>query len=1661
MSVEFQQAPEHSVDDLVIRAANVDEAESSLVLAVGVRRSPDIVQSDESTRKLIRAFVHEVTDVPVDGPEHRVALVVAGPQDHAEQLALLADLASMQMGARNFFALVRTPGKFTAVVRGRLGQLEALVRLALTDLGDPDPGTQLVRERTWQLLSRLTVLMPRLETPDEADWAAVTNALIPFARGADLDGASRLRDRFVALADEYPPKAATIDRRILRRDAHQVLDTTVRRHRQGWRALGHLHARAVASVRDDITSADGTRTVQIDRGDAAAELLAVASSNVAVVAYGESGVGKSSLVVRSAIGEASRDPDRTQTLCVNLRHLPTTTLEFEAFLGAPLATLLAELSAPQRLLVIDGADAIAEGMLEPLRYLIDAAGQSDLTIVVVAANDTKQLLCDTIGERCRDVAEYQVSPLTEAEVDEIVAVFRELTALATNPRSRELLRRPVVVDLLARGGLSDLPLSDADAMRQVWSGLIRRHEQSDRGTPDAREIALLRLADLALSGGDALDVVSAVDPTALDGLRHDGLLRTSRDDPFRIGPEFAHDEVRRYAVARLMLAAGNPTAKLVGAGVPRWALGAARLTCQAMLAAPDTVSNPVHSRFSRLQKAFDDLLDAGHGDRWGDVPGEALLTLGDPGPVLREAWSELRSEQDTGLQRLSRLIDQRLRDEQCLVRIVAIEPLINLLLDDETPWSAGEHVQDLLRDWLRALIIADTPGGHALRARLRARLVAACAAADLRLTEEREAAAAARAAHSPEEIEAERKFMERNRPLFTAIGYPRTRRRERPEVPHEITDGIMVELLALLGPDLARDGEIVLRRVAEDAPSWLCPAVEELLTGRALAVYRRGFLAELTEAYYLDDEEDGSGFHEDGIREHHGRGFGVTPLAAWYRGPFMALFQSDFQNGVAVLNRMLNHAALARARILAGHHHYGAPVDDRELDKYRTEFDIAGARRNFVGDEHVWIWYRGTGVGPYPCISALQALECVCDQLIGIDVSLANIVATLLADCENLAMVGLIVGLLVRHLERADRLLDPYLAEPMIWHHEFTRVVHDTSGLAASSDGLVAPERRQWSLREAAMLLVMRADDARVNELCMIGEQLVEAMRRLVQEALGDVEDALIEEQLVAVRAWASGLDRGTYEVRQAEDGVYIQSNPPDEIAQALQRGNVEVRRAQDVTRLIVRYYIHPKKGAAEPVSAEVLAADLAVAQELLEEPHALVAGDQWDAPAVVAAVALEAHLIRGVDLPQGALRFAVDTMLRIGAGEASPRQFESEKSYFEQGADRSAARVLPLVLSPSAAALRSLVDGERGTETYARATAAAGNIACALANEVRVHLARGLDRLWEVPCSVKGKCHHDTALQLAVATMRDCAFGDWDPEDGRRRVTELDDPVAQSLTDTDDDAIYFSRLDAAIRALAPAAMAGICVSERARDLLTVLLAAHRRSLLAYEHDMDHRGTHALVAARALLTIAADGDATPIFEQIDTYADNPTLLSSFLRALSAAAEELPDRAVTARRVWPSVVSHVIGLQGAGHTPFGGRHYGDYALAALMPNPAGEVAYLYRELEHDPIVWWELLAWQSTVEQWLPLARGNPACVDHLISFLAALRPEDRARIGLPWVANLVLANPVRVANRSFLLSSWLIEVRSVASDTGLLRDWQRVIDALVVAGVTRLAPYSE
>ena len=910
--------------------------------------------------------------------------------------------------------------------------------------------------------------------------------------------------------------------------------------------------------------------------------------------------------------------------------------------------------------------------------------------------------------------------------------------------------------------------------------------------------------------------------------------------------------------------------------------------------------------------------------------------------------------------------------------------------------------------------------------------------------------------------------MEEHQALLSPIGYGGRPRRQRPMLPREVTDKTVLELLALLGPDLDDDGETLLHRVAKDAPSWLAPAVEEPLTGQALAMASPALLADLTTAYYLDDEFVEGLMHGDGVRRHLWMGLGV-PQSARYRGPFISLFQSDFRNGVGVLNRLLNHAARVRAQSQARHDHGYPSPETVSIRNYEHELNVTGTRRVYVGDEHVWFWYRGTGVGPYPCMSALQALERECDGLIKIGIPVGGLVSILLDGCRNLAMVGLVVGLLVRHLEKADSLLDTFLTEPFIWNLEFARGVQETSSLAARSDGLVEPDRRKWSFREVSILMVLRASDQRAAELQALGETLVANARRDLEskhhlESGQDDSDPKekIEQELATVRGWASCLDRDRYTAHEIPGGIQFQATPPDDVVETLQEASEDLELARKATSLFVRYHIERTSNRAQAVGPDELAADIATARQLLESPPSLGPHNPWEISALVSAAALESHLLQGTDLPENALSFATEIVLQIGEAEAASENLGFTGTMFEYGANRSAARAIPLLLLPDATQIRTAVDEAGVSKTHDRAVRAGLKLARAVEDEVRLHLARGFDPRWETQCVDRGRCHHELGWQITTESMRQCIRGGWDPDKPQRRLLRLEEPLTESLAAAPADSIHVSRLDGAIRALAPAAMADICVSAQARDLLLALLSAHRRALFVNERGVpDERDTHTLVSARALMTLARDGDDTAIFEQLSAYADNSTLLEKLLRAMSAAAEETPDRAATAKRIWPDIVHHVLELNESGHKPFQGDRDGDMALAVLIPNQVSELPYLYREVNADPIVWWNPLELAPRIEAWLVPSVGNPRCVDQLVAFVHTLEPEEQVQVVLPWLAKLVLPDPDRIACNTYLLARWLMEMRGAAADSGFIDTWQLIVDALVVAGEMKLAPYSD
>lgn len=225
--VAIQQGPEHAVDDLLISAARDDGADP-LRLAVAVRRAPSFQASDQATEKLVKTFVQDLlADLlavasPQD-PETRLAVCVGGWQPAAKQVATLAAHARSQATADGFFRLVRTPECFERAVVERLGHLLALVTAALTTLGR-DASPSAAEAVTWRLLTRLDVLMPRVEPPDETDWTgALIDQLTPWSRTATSDAASSLRDRLESLAAKYAPVAADVDRALLCRDAREAI----------------------------------------------------------------------------------------------------------------------------------------------------------------------------------------------------------------------------------------------------------------------------------------------------------------------------------------------------------------------------------------------------------------------------------------------------------------------------------------------------------------------------------------------------------------------------------------------------------------------------------------------------------------------------------------------------------------------------------------------------------------------------------------------------------------------------------------------------------------------------------------------------------------------------------------------------------------------------------------------------------------------------------------------------------------------------------------------------------------------------------------------------------------------------------------------------------------------------------------------------------------------------------------------------------------------------------------------------------------------------------------------------------------------------------------------------------------------------------------------
>jgi len=1604
-----------SLDSIRLQASDVSEADDILIegrdahgeihrSSIAVRRNPALTSSDSASVPLIRDFLMVVT---AHWPEAslgrwRIVLAVSTNANAITQLAELAELARSLPSADALANRFTQPGRTNAGVRDRYDHIKGLVEQAAEGLASANGLS--AEELTWRLLSSLSTRSLRLERTDRADRTTAVNTLQRMLRNGTPATADALFSRIEELVGAWAPQAAVLTQSVIRRSLSNYPLSRSARFATAWGIFDRLGVRLRESIRPALRSA--SQSLELERAEERSRLVeamrSVGMSAGALVVTGDPDVGKSALSLRAV---EALEGEGAAVSSLSLRDLPHGLTELESQLGgSAIDDVMATGEVrPIRLLLVDGAESVLEGKGQVFRTVAAAALRAGFGVVAVTRTDGSRQVRDELaraGELAGSggtPAEHVVGPLTHDERQALPTTFTALARLGGDPRASWLLGRPGLVDALLRTGAALDPadlLCEADVFSAVWRSLIRRDEihAPRAASPDDREQAALSAAKRTL------DI--AADPphgTGAAELRSDGVLRVPNNPALSPGDEFATDLFRDFALCRLFITHGWEP--LTSAGAPRWSIRAARLGCQTAL-----LDRNILSAWASLSTRFSEVASA-QGDRWLEVPYEALLTLGDAESAIRELWGTLTENNCAALATLLRLAEARYVSGT-IGDAFALAPLVKVTFCERRKIERGPRfghrtvhkvIQDLVLAWLRGMA-SSRPQPNPLRQEVR----------DI--------------------------ILDGDPPLY---------------------DEFAVEALASLGPDMDDRAEAWLREVAKERPGNLNPAVESLVVALSMTQAQPKLLLDLAEAYYIelpDPRDRWGGGHalDDGIRDFkHGLtpGFGA-PQAAWYYGPFFRLLNTIPVETIDFINRMLDHAARFRVGKLSTYSNQSGESEDLE----GVHLDLPGiGHRLYVGDSHVWAWYRGTSVGPYACMSALLALERFIDHLLeNVNLPAQTIVELLLRDCHNLAVPGLAVGFLTRHPSAMGALLDPFLASPAIWHLETARVTGDYGFRVrdADADKLTGFDRRRHTFHETVGAMVVNArlagDDERLAQLQAVGVKLIETARAETTNAESDNND-----YLAVIESWAEEFRIENYRASRSGDQVLIQFERPERIEQVLAPRNAELQTTNVLYGLQNRYGRYNDDPENWPF--ESLDEDLATARSI-DERDQVPEGILWpeNALVAVAAAAVRAHAMGLATVDASHLAWAAEALL-WAAENPQIDGMSYHGSMFPMGADRAAAASAPLLL---------LAPFDNLDLDRSRVDDCLRSLATSLFDEVRTIYVKGCEPAWAAPCDIDegtGQCRrHQPAWVAVTAGLVDCRLGPWSQETHQREPDPLPTPFHESLPAVADDELMVNRLRMPLACMVDARRV-TCLHGAVSDLWAPLWDAHRRGLAHWwKEGYDHHAhiTHEPIAQR-MVEIALDGDRDPVRAHIEAFATDSNALHLLFDGFATVFtydEELRRSMVD---FWPWALKIALDAVGDGTDLRSQHHWFDYMTAALLPTPNA------RSWDPDIDVtlarcrenWLQPDALGELADRWLRLARWEPKAVDAVIKFAKSAPLQWQTTIALTWIETIVDGHYDLIANHLWLLEEWLTELRNSGVVVGDTRShYHRIVDGLAAAG---------
>lgn len=1450
----------HALDDIIALQGIAETPRTE----AQVKRTVSPVPSNKEFVSVVEQCLRGLDEYgnDIDNGEVHFCLAAAGPVGPLGQLRQLTELARVHNTYASLKAVL-VPKVTARAVCDRFGHVKQTIANVMTaqskSLGDNE-----LNELTHRLLKGLWVWTVEVDATGRDRQDAIDGLARILPQGAQ---AVDVFAHLVAIAEDVGPRSGTVDAAHLRALLAQrgVVLSAAPQTQKDLVALQVKSRQYLESLRR--TMGTSSASLHLPRTAAIGKVVEMATTSEFTLLSGSPGVGKT-VLMSEAMLKITDDKANTVIGLSVANRTGQSLAGIQTELGANLsATLPGAATTGLRIFFVDGTEQVlTDGgqLLKSLLATIPKEPAGGWHVVITARSDAAQIVAQTLMPD-NPPSPY---PINELDDDEVAAVVKKFPALATlqrHPRSARLLRRPYIVDLLVRLNITDgaKSLGEEDVLASFWQQIIRRAEgaRTGRGTADVREQTCLELAEAIMTTVGPIKP-QTTDGEALAGLRSDEVL--VKNHTYH---EFAHDIMLDYVCAYKLTEHGadDLLAKTVS---PRRFIRAARLAMQWRLANANATGSPQIVETWQTLQAQAEALAARDGERWRDVPYLALINLGNPGPALQALKAEMLANNGEQLSKLLNVARHNAitaqmeeADKDHEIDAVLVAPIIELLADIATdlPLSPSFLAPELTRRWLLAVYRNGSKP------------------ADF-IADPAKLAAAVAAWHRED-------YGDQLEAVLSALG-----------------------LLADYWP--GQPADTILDNLIATRPHELSVLVENPDNAQLLARLNPSLCLKIATAYYVGWPPQGDAWTHDGMLIPHTpfkdeeEGVRHDPhyfyrrkqvLASPEHGPFAALLAASPEHGLKLVNALVGPATEARIKLESRY-------DDKPGDSLtEITLGVGDKAKTYRGTGHIWVWYRRGGVGPYSAISALLALRKWALQEAQ-NRPVAEVADQILDMGDSLAYVAVALSLFIAHFGDLTDELDTYLEQPAIWHLESSRYQNEHGGL-------VYPLEENDPLRaqlDRVVMYYLLGNKGRRPELKAVGERLIANTRAELTAILGK-QPKDDQREILLARKWAGLLDYDLYKFSSADEPGYnlLEIQYPEDLVAALNKGAATPELNIKASNLLFTAQ-GIRDGEKTGNAVELWRETTKTLQEFERLGVKQIIHDPAEVVGCVAASLIVAAA-KGQDCPDGTLQEAAKALLEIAM--ATPAATDVEDAHgqrgmlWPQGADRSAATALPLLLLSPELLKRSVLtyeEVEKGLLTLARG----------VTNDSRQRLMYSLSPALDLACTEKDHALHDTVLKVIDGLVRSSGVSE-KQVNYRYQPRYLTGELVGQLA-TDKYTLHLGMVSDAMPWLVRAARLDCRHGKEAAAMLEALIGHDVLAWPAHyagHHYVDTDGWRGsldtYIAERAL-----GGDTALLTRYLEAFAETPEELSGILYQLAEQAKT-KEQGQKLFELWPDILDKLL------------------------------------------------------------------------------------------------------------------------------------------------------